>query len=298
MISRVITHCNRCAILFIVDCSLSMKSITRFSNTEMPKIEAASIIVNHIIDELMARATRANYVRDYYDIGIIGYSGCEATSLLSDDSKIFMRLPRLAENKPQPKTIYLNKSYHAGTPVKISFQLHPWIEPSASGASPMYDAMVMAKEALRGWCNDPGNNRGYAPIVFHITDGVASDADDVEMQAITKQIKSISLNGDNVLFFNIYLASLGEGDETIDIFPKEYTFATRDKDREFIYNISSQFPREFEGYIDQLVDNSDSEGPYRAVAFNTTPVSILSLLNIGTQRILPLYDHYDRTIEI
>ena len=222
MCSRVITHCNRCAILFIVDCSLSMKNLTRYSNTEMTKMEAATIIVNHFIDEILARATRLSNVRNYYDIGVIGYSGCEATSLLPDNNRILIDITRLSEYQPQPKAVYLNNRYPDGTIKRVSFNLHPWIEPTASGASPMYDAMVMAKEALRGWCNDPGNNRGYAPIVFHITDGVASDADDVEMQAITKQIKSISLNGDNVLFFNIYLASLGEGDETIDIFPKEY----------------------------------------------------------------------------
>jgi hypothetical protein len=108
MYRRVVTHYDRCAILFIVDCSLSMRNLTRFGTTEMSKIEVASLIVNHMIDDLVARATRGINVRDYYDIGVIGYSGYEAYSMLPGDDTVFKRVVRLVEDSPQPKYVYLN----------------------------------------------------------------------------------------------------------------------------------------------------------------------------------------------
>ena len=282
MCSRVITHCNRCAILFIVDCSLSMKNLTRYSNTEMTKMEVATIIVNHFIDELLARATRLSNVRNYYDIGVIGYSGCEATSLLPDNNRILIDITRLSEYKPQPKAVYLNNRYPDGTIKRVSFNLHPWIEPTASGASPMYDAMVLAKTVLKEWCNDPRNNTSYPPLIFHITDSLCSDADIHDLNAILDEITDIGIHNDKTILFNVYLATLGEGDMKEEIYPREYTFATGDRDREFMYNISSSFPRELESHVSQFFE-PDNEGPYRTVAFNMSPISMLSIINIGTQ---------------
>ena len=85
-----------------------MRNLTRFGTTEMSKIEVASLIVNHMIDDLVARATRGINVRDYYDIGVIGYSGYEAYSMLPGDDTVFKRVVRLVEDSPQPKFVSLN----------------------------------------------------------------------------------------------------------------------------------------------------------------------------------------------
>ncbi len=284
MYDRSVSHCCRCAILFIVDCSLSMKNFTRFSNTIKSKIEVAAIIVNHFIDELVARATRNAYTRDYYDIGVIGYSGYEAVSLLTcDDRRIFVRVPQLAEALPQPKSIYLNQQLHDGRMISVPMNIHPWIEPAAAGASPMYEAMVMAKTALREWCDDPANRFGHAPMVFHITDGTCSDADDLEIVSLAEEIKELEHRGDKVMLFNVYLATTDEGDESEDIYPREEMFATADRDREFIYRLSSTLPHRLERCVAELLE-PHSSGPYRATAFNISPLSMLSLIKIGTQQ--------------
>ena len=259
-----------------------MRNITRYSNTEMSKIEAATIIVNHFIDELLARATRHNRVRNYYDIGVIGYSGDDAISLLGDDDRVLQEITRLADSQPQPKTIHLNQRYPDGTLQSVPFNIHPWIEPTAAGASPMYNALIMAKIILKEWCNDPQNNSSHPPIIFHITDGVANDADDFDMGAISDEIKNISKHNGNVMLFNVYLATVGEGDESEEIYPCELTFASGDRNCEFLYNISSQLPSEFETNVSQFLE-ANSIGPYRAVAFNISPISLLSIISIGTE---------------
>lgn len=146
----------------------------------------------------------------------------------------------------------------------------------------MYDAMVLAKTVLKEWCNDPRNNSSYPPLIFHITDSLCSDADIHDLNAILDEITDIGIHNDKTILFNVYLATLGEGDMKEEIYPREYTFATGDRDREFMYNISSSFPRELESHVSQFFE-PDNEGPYRTVAFNMSPISMLSIINIGTQ---------------
>ena len=44
-----------------------------FYNTRMRKMEAAALIANFAIDELVMRTTRAGDIRDYYDIAVFRY---------------------------------------------------------------------------------------------------------------------------------------------------------------------------------------------------------------------------------
>ena len=284
MYCPVITHCDKCAILFVVDCSLSMRNLTRFSNTVMTKRNAAAIIVNHFIEELLARATRHDYVRDYYDIGVIGYSGSESFPLLElDNDSIMVSITRLKEYMPQPQSVYINQLCHDETSHVARFNIPFWIEPTASGESPVYDAMVMTKSVIEKWCNDPKNQHSNPPIVIHISDGVANDADDIELQFIADDIKSIAINGKGVLFINVYLSTIDEGDNNEELFPQEQSFATGDSDKMFLYKISSSIPDYLEAPLSQLLDG-DSDATHRAFAANISPISILSLINIGTNQ--------------
>ena len=60
MYKQPITHKARTAILFIVDCSISMLQPTRIGNLIRPKIEIVEYICNIMIDELVLRAVRGN----------------------------------------------------------------------------------------------------------------------------------------------------------------------------------------------------------------------------------------------
>ncbi len=281
MYRRVVTHYDRCAILFIVDCSLSMRNLTRFGTTEMSKIEVASLIVNHMIDDLVARATRGINVRDYYDIGVIGYSGYEAYSMLPGDDTVFKRVVRLVEDSPQPKYVYLNCQSVDGDIRSMPYLIHPWIEPEASGASPMYDAFTMARNVAKQWCNDPRNKTSFPPLIFHISDGLPSDADDVELRAIAEEIMALGMPKGKSLLFNIYLATADEGDLSIEIYPESRLFYPYDSEREFTFTLSSFLPEHLESYVFRTL-RPNTRPPYRATAFNTSPISLLSIINVGT----------------
>ena len=90
MYSQPITHQHRTAILFLVDCSISMLQPAQIGNIVRPKIEIIKLICNNMIDELVLRAKRGKEIRNYYDIAAIGYYRGRVESLLPGDSNGFI----------------------------------------------------------------------------------------------------------------------------------------------------------------------------------------------------------------
>ena len=74
-----ITRNTPTAFIFLIDQSASMKKTTMLNGVEMSLAEAVAEIVNRQINELILRCIKANEVRNYYDIAVIGY-GDEAYS--------------------------------------------------------------------------------------------------------------------------------------------------------------------------------------------------------------------------
>lgn len=110
MYQQHVTHRNRTAVILVIDCSVSMKARTHINDMPIAMSEAAAMVSNFIIDELIERARRNDKVRNYYDIAVIGYSGDGVESLLPMSGDGFVSIDRLAEHAPQPKTYVVEQN--------------------------------------------------------------------------------------------------------------------------------------------------------------------------------------------
>ena len=281
MYNTLITHIHRGAVAILVDCSLSMKSLTLFHNTVLSKQEVGFIVANHIIEELIIRCARRKRMRDYFDIAAIGYSGTEAYSLLGDYGDGFVKAIRLAEERPQPCTIYLRQQLRDGTMTDAPIIVYPWVKTSASGASPMYDGLARTKMLVNEWCKDSDNRNSFPPLIFHITDGACSDAHPRDLCDISYDLRNMSTTDGNALFITLHLSTYGEHNEPCEIYPEDYLYASCDRDRELMCKMSSLIPTVLEPHLSHLIARRGG-GPYRALALNYSPCSILSIINIGS----------------
>jgi urease gamma subunit len=75
MYTQSITRAHRTAFILLIDGSGSMAEEVLFRGKLISKAEAVATITNELIFELMERARRAEGVRDYYDIAVLGYHG-------------------------------------------------------------------------------------------------------------------------------------------------------------------------------------------------------------------------------
>lgn len=262
---------------------MSMLQPTKLGNLVRSKIEIISLICNMMIDELVVRATRGNKVRNYYDIAVLGYSRGEVESLLPGDAEGFIAVDRLVEMMPMPTTLYIEQRDRDGLFTSAPITLHKWIEPRAAGSTPMLEALAVAHKLVEQWCSNLDNRYSFPPMIFHVTDGMCSDADREALLDISSRIKHTHTEDGETLLFNIHLSS-DIWNDYHEIFPNAKRFVADRTERATLFEMSSTIPKTLEPSVAYLL-GLKHRGPYRSVAFNVAPYELLAILNIGTESI-------------
>ncbi len=284
MYTRPITHIDRTAFLFAIDCSGSMRETIRFNGMPMSKAEAVALVVNYMIDELVERARRHDGVRNYYDIGVIGYSGEGVRSLLpqSSDSEPLTAVDRLASRMPQQCRTDFNQTLPDGRHTIISFDLHRWIEPLSVGLTPMYEALMVVRDTLRSWCLRPENTASFPPVVFNITDGESSDGSYEELCDMAAQIRRTGTADGATLLINIHLST--DDTRRSIIFPSSDEVCGEDRYSRLLYDMASTMPAVFDDAIRSSVAGL-SLPPYKGMAYNASAAQLLTVLDIGSRSV-------------
>lgn len=284
MYQQQITHHNRGAFVLMLDCSASMGGMTRLNNVVMSKAEAVALVSNMIIDELMERATRHHIVRDYYDIAVIGYQEQSIRSLLPEVlGNGFVSVKYLSKFAPAHKVIHLDQQLDNGGVVSSPFSYRPWINPISAGHTPMYEALIELHAIVEEWCSCSDNYHSFPPVVINITDGECNDASAEDLVTIAQSIKNTHTADGHTLFINVHLSTLDELTSST-LFPAERGYSTEDGYRQMLFDMSSSIPQSLEPLIADIVQSQEA-GPYRAVAFNASPIELFSILNIGSESI-------------
>lgn len=279
---KPITHRQRTAIVFLVDCTLSMLQPGKVGALVMPKYQIVELMCNLMIDELVIRATKHGAIRNYYDIAALGYSGDGVQSLLPGDSEGFIAVDRLVDLTPQPKTMVIKHYIKGNEPSESPMTYHGWIEPKPFGTTSMVEGLVNVYMLTERWCRNLDNRENFPPMVFHFTDGAYNEADKADIIDLTSRIKnSYTLDGDTLLF-NIHLSSAD--DNYSSAFHTNRGFKTASYERRLMFDTASMVPKSLESYVSYIFD-IDPKGPYRATLFNVSACELISLLNIGTESV-------------
>ena len=281
MYKRSITRISRSAVIIAIDGSISMQEWTMFHNTRMRKMEAAALIANFAIDELVIRSTRSGIMRDYYDIAVLQYYDEYIEPIIGSENGGMVHISSLYDSVPQPVCYNLCQEAENGTLTTMPMTLNEWVKPKAYGIAPMYEALVHIKDLVTKWCEDNANRASFPPLVINITDGCCSDAEADDILDIANSIKSIGTKDGSTLILNVYLAN--EADDTTNIlFPALCDNFSHDHDCQMLYEMSSTLPDELEDNMDEILGCSGG-GAYKCFARNASICEILSLTDIGTE---------------
>lgn len=280
-----ITHINRTAFVILIDCSASMQEHIFFNQQLMSKADAVAFVCNYLIEELIARATRNDKVRNYYDVGVVEYSGHGVVDLLPAAIDGFTPIDILAEHSPKRTTYNFECVNDHGHYCNSSITVGEWISPQSHGSTPMYEALYHTFEIVQRWCMKPENHESFPPIIFNITDGEYSDGREVDMRMMAQRIKGLSTANGNVLLLNIHLST---GDTLAKrILPTDAYFRTDNPYEQLLFDMSSVLPPSMEPMLANVF-SLPLRGPYRGVAFNTSICELLSILSIGSQSVMSL----------
>ena len=230
--TKEINRKNPTSFLFVIDQSGSMDEQMDGGRV---KSEFVADVLNQTIAETIVRCTKADGVRDYFDIGVIGYGGDRVGSAFGGELSD-RNLLTISEIESNPLRIEeREQDFDAGDGVldRQLVKFPVWIDPQHDGGTPMRQAMGMIGETVAEWCDNHPSS--YPPTVVHVTDGQSTDGDPEE---IADAIKGISTNDGEVLLFNLHVDT-ESGDEIVfpsseDELPDEYS--------KLLFRMSSTIP--------------------------------------------------------
>jgi len=199
-----ISRKNPSAFVLLIDQSGSMNEPLADADGGKTKAMAVADAVNTLLQNLVIKCTKAEGIRDYYHVGVIGYGGNGVHSALPPKLSHAELIPvgvignspiRVEQHTKQiknPRGGFIERPYNK--PV--------WVEPVSGGGTPMCAAIERATKVLREWLKT--HSSCFPPLVINVTDGESSDGDPKEA---ARHLTSLFSSDGQVLLFNIHLSS-------------------------------------------------------------------------------------------
>lgn len=277
-----ITRDSPSAFIFLLDQSGSMSEKISFRNEKISKSEAVALIVNETLNDIINRCQKADEVRDYFEIAVIGYGGKNQDKANfawegSLESKTFVSTSALATSFLSKKDIEFEQNIR-GMIVKEKKPFRTWIRPLAEKLTPMRHALQLTAELLEDWLVRHRNKDIFPPIVINITDGEATDGKEKELIQAAHRIKDLHTTDGNVLLLNVHLSSAAN---TSVLFPTYSHELPNNEYAQLLFKMSSDMPAVYNSDIARYTGR-DTSGAYTGMAFNADAKALISMMQIGT----------------
>lgn len=279
-----VTSSNPCAFVLLVDQSGSMaEEIEDNKGKTLAKSEHLALIVNKFLDEILTTCQKTEGVKNYFEIVILGYGQlndydesivtvCWEGRLVN---KTWVTVEELKQGTLRTEIITKPNPSRFGKK-EIEEPVNIWLEAKAQGLTPMKESIQLCCELLEDWVRNHPNS--FPPIVFNITDGLASDIEEVkEIIDAASKLRSISTNDGNVLFFNCLISDNGENLVDFPLLSDRHLFEN-DEYEMALFESSSTIPHNLKKLL-PIANQSDEET--KGLVLGSID-SVIRFLNIGT----------------
>lgn len=267
------------AFIFLVDHSVSMERMIKWQGEDITLSEAVARIVNNQLNELVLRCIKADDVRYYYDIAVIGYGHEVASGWNGDlEGRWFVSPKELRDNPFKTITIREEKRTRRG-PIIKEVQKIQWVEAAHTGRwTYLHNALDKAKELLSEWMNAHKGLVCYPPTIINITDGDYNGAEEDVVEFKANELKSMSTDDGNVIFFNIHVTP---NNSESTLFPAEVKDVGDSNLAKKLFNLSSLLPERYNSEIDSIKQTNGGQR-YRAMGVNVDMATLVKIMDIGT----------------
>src|SRR6476661_1407869 len=196
-----ISRTNPTCLLFLVDQSSSMDKPFG-GQPGKKKSEGVADAINRLLQNLVLKCAKADGVRDYFHVGVIGYGEDVGPKLAGTGPQ--QPLAPISDVANNPLRLEQRKRMvddGAGGLVEQAFRFPVWFEPTAGGKTPMNAALTLARDVLADFIATYPDC--FPPLVVNLTDGKPTDANPLDASVAIKAMKSTD---GNVLMFNAHLS--------------------------------------------------------------------------------------------
>jgi len=269
-----ISRDNPSCFLFMIDQSGSMEDEISVGSENQKLSDGVADSINTWLQELSIKCAKSEGVRDYYDIGVLGYGSDVVPGFFGPlAGRELIPISEIANNPARLDERSKKIPDGAGGIVDQSVRIPVWFEPVASGGTPMCAAAVEAKRILETWIADHPD--AFPPTVIHITDGESTDGNPTDR---LKDLTQLSTSDGNVMLFNIHLSAKQHAEsvsflDTSDSLPDTYS--------KMLFETASPLTPTMRGVAKEhsFVTSEDS----RCFVMNGDLVLLVQAIDIGTR---------------
>jgi hypothetical protein len=270
--SAEISRTNPTCLLFLVDQSSSMDGPFG-GQPGKKKSEGVADAINRLLQNLVLKCAKADGVRDYFHVGVIGYGEDVGPKLAgTSQDRPLAPISAVANNPIRLEQRTRTVDDGAGGLVEQTFRFPVWFEPTAGGKTPMNAAVELAQAIVSDFIATYPDC--FPPLVLNLTDGKPTDANPLDAAVALKGTKSTD---GNVLMFNAHLS----GSPVPPVCFPDVEAAVPEKYGKLLFRMSSILPPKLmaaardEGFA--------IAGPARGFVFNADLVAVIRFLDIGTR---------------
>lgn len=279
---REVSREHRTCVLFLVDQSLSMTDF--LGGMSKRKCDELTAAINAWLSNMIIKATGPQGVKDWMDIGVIGYRTDQEESPIIGPifkqplgEKNLVTITEVAGNVEYVPVTQEIHDDNTGQNIENTVQMPVWIDSKTvfQGGTPMCHALLKAHEIIQAWLADAEHQDSFPPIVVHITDGQTSDGGDPVPYA--ESLRGLATTDGNVLLFNCHLS---ETPADSFMFPSSDEILP-DKFARLLFKMSSELPESI--YQRAVAAGLSLQPGARGMAFNADLVCLINFLDLGTR---------------
>jgi hypothetical protein len=238
-----------------------------------PKAQSVADALNRLLQNLVIKCAKSEGVRDYYQVGVIGYGASVGPALGGPlAGRELVPISEIADSPARVEERTRKVEDGAGGLVDQTVKFPIWFDPVANGGTPMCQALRQAESILGTWVAE--HPLGFPPIVINITDGESTDGDPTE---VAERIKGLSTGDGACLLFNLHVSSQTA---TPVQFPNGGD-ALPDQHARLLFDMSSQLPDFMLGFARDEGIAAPPEA--KGFVFNGDMVTVIRFLDIGTR---------------
>jgi hypothetical protein len=280
---REISRDHKACVLFLLDQSYSM--VEPLGGSANRKCDQLAQAVNAWLYNMSIRSSGDEGIRDYMDVGVIGYRTDQQAQPIIGPSLVgplagreLVSISDVGNHPARIESVMQRvQDEETGETIEFPAESPIWIEPVAEGSTPMCHVLYRAHQVLSQWIQQHPDS--FPPIVIHISDGESQDGDPIPY---ADAVKNLATNDGKVLLFNCHL-SMSPAAQVLfpsvpDGLPDELARA--------LFHMSSPLPEMF--YRSAVAEGMALQPGARGMAFNADMVVLIKFLDMGTRAAVQL----------
>ncbi len=282
--SKEISRDSRGVFLFLVDQSRSMNKPFGVdpAGNALTRAEAVANALNGTLEELINRCMRDEGVRDYFDVGIIGYGKTRRPEFCWRNNLAGRKLVPITEVAENAEIVEMDIATEVrGQIIHERVAVSRWIDPVGVDSTPMNATFLLAQATLAEWI--AWNPDSFPPVVINITDGMANDVNsDQELLRTARNLTNLATSDGKVLLINCHISG---GDDASVLFPSTPDELPNDAYARLLFEMSSELSPRHRAVIEEVHDRTLApDARLKGMAYNANAVALLTLLDIGTRQ--------------